>query len=118
MADLSLCIQLRPDYSTCYIRRGLLSIQKRDYKQAVADTSKAIEIRPDAAEMYYDRGLARLALLQDSSQGKQEREQIFNLAFIDFGKAIELAKDPTVKANAEAVLKAMPEMLKVLEKEK
>jgi len=98
MADLSMAIELNPEYGDAYRDRGIFSYMNVMTKSgagsdltkanAISDLSKAIEINPKDADLYNTRAM----FYQFSKEYKK--------ALSDFDMAIEL--DPSLKSRAAA----------------
>lgn len=58
LSDLREAISHSPDNAYLYYNLGNLSVQRKDYKQAIDDYTQAIDIDSHLAEAYYNRGLA------------------------------------------------------------
>jgi tetratricopeptide (TPR) repeat protein len=91
--DATRSIQLKPNFSDPYNRRGAAYAGKADYKSAIADETRAIEIDPNNIQAYLDRSGARL------------HEQDWTGAMADANKALEI--DPRSIAGHLALADAL-----------
>ncbi len=77
--DLNKAIEIKPDYSDAYGKRGFIYYYAKDYPNAIKDFNRAIEINPTVAQNYIYRSLYYRQVLKDN-----------NRALSDLNKAIEL----------------------------
>jgi len=71
-------IELNPNDTDAYYKRGSAKSMLQDYTGAIQDYNKAIELNPNYADAYYNRGFAKFKL------------QDYKGVIQDFNKAIEL----------------------------
>jgi eukaryotic-like serine/threonine-protein kinase len=76
-------ISLRPDLYWSYFNRGLLSLEQKDFAQALVDFDRMIALRPDLTVAYINRALARLGL------------GYYQAAIDDLTRALESSECPT-----------------------
>jgi len=74
-------IELNPNDTDAYYKRGSAKSKLQDYKGAIKDNNKAIELNPNFAMAYLNRGAAKGGL------------QDYKGAIEDYNKAIELNPD-------------------------
>jgi hypothetical protein len=101
IAELDQAIELDPEFSLAYVRRGTAYFSLEQYEQAIADYDTAIELDPDSAYAYANRGSAYAAV------GKRAQ------AKADYDKALPLASDPALLAQIQQGLdfvSAIPEV--------
>jgi tetratricopeptide (TPR) repeat protein len=60
LSDLTKAISYSPSNAYLYYNLGNLSVQRKDYRQAIADYTRAIDLDSELGEAYYNRGLAYL----------------------------------------------------------
>lgn len=77
--DLNKAIEIKPDYSEAYGKRGLIYYYAKNYPNAIKDFNHAIEIDPTNAQNYIYRSLYWNQVAKDNSR-----------ALADLNKAIEL----------------------------
>lgn len=65
--DYTMAINLYPNSSTLFFRRGLSEDSLHDYNRAISDYTKAIEIYSDYTLAYYSRGIARIGQNQKNN---------------------------------------------------
>ena len=101
IAELDQAIELDPEFSLAYVRRGNANFSLEQYEQAIADYDAAIELDPDSAYAYANRGSAYAAV------GKRAQ------AKADYEKALPLASDPALLGQIQQGLdfvSAVPEV--------
>ncbi|PYK10118.1 MAG: hypothetical protein DME61_04380 [Verrucomicrobia bacterium] len=76
--EFAVAIEIDPQATSAYYKRGIANLQKRNLDQAISDLSRAIELSPNTADYYSDRGLVKLRKRDDDG------------AIADFTPAIEL----------------------------
>ena len=82
IADLTVAIELKPDYAEAYNDRGFAHYLKGDFAQAISDYTRAIELRPNYPRAFNSRGVAYM-------QGGYGAAK----SVPDFDRAIELKPD-------------------------
>lgn len=96
--DFTRAIMLAPKYSTPYINRASVHLDKGDYKEAIEDFDKAIEYAPtlklDPTIAYYGRGIAMMRT------GNNRH------AIEDFTRAIELTPNLAPAFDKRALVEA------------
>jgi tetratricopeptide (TPR) repeat protein len=95
MLDYNRAIEIDPDLSIAYYRRGFLHYLTKDYISAIADYNKSIELQPDFAMAYSNRGYAYRELY-----GEQE-------ALIDFRWAAKLFKEQGNLAKYQSTMNSI-----------
>ncbi len=56
--DLTIAIELNPDFVEAYNRRGNINVEMGFLEQGISDLSRAIELSPDSVSYYEDRAFA------------------------------------------------------------
>lgn len=72
--ELSLAIDLQPDYPNSYFNRGELHFQTENFASAIADYSMAIELNSNDAQYYNSRAHSRL-MLESHSEALDDYRQ-------------------------------------------
>ena len=87
-------IELYPEYTKVYRRRGGAKVRLRQYEAAIENYTEAIKLIPDNAQYYYNRGNAKL------------KSGDYTSAIQDFNKALELNPDDADAYSDRGVAKA------------
>ena len=76
--DFNRAINLKPNYDTPYLNRGLIKFEQQNRHGAIDDYNRAINLNPNSADAYYSRGLAR-ASLGDKQGASEDCERAIKL---------------------------------------
>lgn len=74
----TLAIQLDPNYTSAYLRRGEAYYQHKEYLKAIADCDKALSLDPDYIPAYYTRGVAKYKLYE-SEDGLEQLNKDYSI---------------------------------------
>jgi tetratricopeptide (TPR) repeat protein len=98
--ELDVAIELKPDVSNNYFKRGGLYFEIGEYEKAVVDYGKAIQLNPDFGAAYYGLGDSYLRLKDYPRALDSLREAARLLPPDDERKALALAHIPVLEKRA------------------
>jgi tetratricopeptide (TPR) repeat protein len=92
--DFSRAIELKPEYVSAYLHRGMSYHKLKDHQAAILDYTKAIELKPDYAKALCNRGISYSDLRN------------YQAAMDDFTRAINLKPDDADPYISRGVVQA------------
>ncbi len=77
--DLTTAIELNPDYTEAYFKRGNAYYQLGDKQAAISDYNQVISLQPNSIDAYYNRALSYYQI-QEYAQAIADLEKSANIA--------------------------------------